>query len=193
MTQGVGAMSQKGAGGSTLSPILQPLVPCQHCTAVHSKGSFQQGKIRPQGGKCLLPNQAAATRTQPWETNLPSPRSAGTLQFAQLNWILSTGSHSQFLCLQVRMGNNFFCSWSFTPKEKTSIHLPMFSSSGFKASNHSALSCHADIFSELLMRYERLKGLFSLSPIIWFYPLRGITSISAQAFSTKHLSNMIYL
>lgn len=108
MTQGVGAMSQKGAGGSTLSPILQPLVPCQHCTAVHSKGSFQQGKIRPQGGKCLLPNQAAATRTQPWETNLPFPRSAGTLQFAQLNWILSAGSHSQFLCLQVRMGNNFF-------------------------------------------------------------------------------------
>lgn len=132
-------MSQKGAGGSTLSPILQPLVPCQHCTAVHSKGSFQQGKIRPQGGKCLLPNQAAATRTQPWETNLPFPRSAGTLQFAQLNWILSTGSHSQFLCLQVGMGNNFF----FVVEE-------MFYTQG------ENLNSSADV---LQLRFQSLKSL----------------------------------
>lgn len=75
--------------------------------SVHSEGSFLQGKIRPQQGECLLPNQEATTKTQPWETNLPFPHSAGTLQFAQLNWILSTRSHPQFLCLQAGMGNNF--------------------------------------------------------------------------------------
>lgn len=112
-------------------------------------------------------------KTWPWEPQTLFLCFGRNLQFAHLHWTLSTGSHSQFLCQKVRKGNGFlYLKGVFHIQEEklyssTDIPQPRFQSL------LSASHCQDDVFSKLLIRYKHFKGLFCLSPVIWFCPLQG--------------------